>query len=155
MPIAFFTSLELDLIYADWSGSISLSVFRQSFQSYLADRHYKAGRPELINTANVKEFDVDFKKVWAALRLVNAQSPLQKTKTRTVVIAPQDVIFGTARMFQTLAENADGIKVEVCRTEAEALAALNLPYTSVEAMLDAETFLPPDPVSDPSELGPT
>ena len=48
-------------------------------------------------------------------------------------------------MYQSLAEIAGGITVEVYQTEREALDALELPHESIAHLLEVETFLPPTP----------
>jgi hypothetical protein len=54
-------------------------------------------------------------------------------------------------MYQTLAENANGIKVEIYRTPEAALRALNLDYGSVEELLENGGFLPFAPADAPSD----
>jgi len=44
---------------------------------------------------------------------------------------------------------ADGLKVDVFREEALALASLGLPYTSIAELVETETFLRP---SKPSSI---
>lgn len=141
MPIAFSTSLEIDLVCASWSGVIGLADFRENFLAYLSDAHYRPGRTELIDLSQVEDFDVDFKKVWAAMRMTNDQPSADRPQTRSVVIAPDDMVYGMARMYQTLAENAGSTRLEIFRTEADALAALGLPYQSVIDLRRSETFL--------------
>lgn len=142
MPIDFWTSVSLDLLYARWSGHIDLRLFRETYARYITDHNYKAGRTELINLSGISGIDADFKKIWSALRLVNQATPGTKIKTRSVVIAPTDLAFGFARMYQALAETEPGIRIEVCRTEAEALDALDLPFQTVAAMFERGGFLP-------------
>jgi phage gp37-like protein len=142
MPIEFWTSLERDLVVTKWWGEVSLAQFRQTFGRYLTDVNYHPGRTELIDFSGVTTVDVGFKAVWSALTMVNNQVPGRKVRTRTVLIAPGEVIYGLSRMYQTLAQNEDGIQVEVYRTQQAAFDALELSFETVDALLEAGGFLP-------------
>ncbi len=145
MPIEFSTCLERDLLYARWHGMINFEQFEQNFIRYLTDAHYRPGRPELIDHSGITEFDINHNLVRTILRQVNEQAPGAIVKTHTVIYSPNETIYGLGRMYQILAEMAEGIEVEVFREEKEALAALSLDYTSIDDLLAAETFLPPQP----------
>ncbi len=142
VPIRFSISLDLDLMYTAWCGRVSIEEFRAIFVRYVEDPNYRPGRTELIDFSDVEHIDANFSSIWSALNLVNAQVPGQVVRTRTVMVAPGDVVFGLARMFQTLAENADGIKVEVYRSATMALDALDLDFASVEELLERGGFFP-------------
>lgn len=142
MPIAFSTCLELDLVYERWSGTVRFDEFRASFGRYLQDVHYRPGRPELIDLSRLAETDLNFEKMRAMLALVNRQSPHNKVRTRTVIFAPYDVFYGLGRMYQQLAELAQGIEVEVYSHETDALWALGLEASSIAALLRSAAFLP-------------
>ncbi len=145
MPIEFSTSLELDLLFARWHGRVDFEQFEQNFVRYLGDAHYRPGRPELIDHSGITEMDINLNYVKSILRQVNEQAPGTLVKTRTVLYSPNETVYGIGRMYQTLADMADGIQVEVYQTEREALDALELPHSSIEQLLAAETFLPPTP----------
>jgi hypothetical protein len=119
MPIEFWTSVDRDLVVCKWWGPISLSDFRVTFAKYLSDANYRPGRPELIDFTGVTSADVGFKSIWSALTTVNNQVPGKKVRTRTILIAPGDLVYGLSRMYQTLSQNTDGIRVEVYRTQRE------------------------------------
>jgi hypothetical protein len=142
MPIEFWTSLERDLVLAKWFGAVTVRDFREAFSRYLMDANYRPGRTELSDFTNVTDFDADFPSIWAALNMVNNQVPGQKVRTRTLFVAPGDLMFGLTRIYQTLAENADGISVEIYRTERDALAVLGLPFATLDDLCQAGGFLP-------------
>ena len=152
MPIEFSTSLDLDLLYARWYDRVDLAQFKENFKRYLSDENYRPGRTELIDLSDLAHFDLDFRRIWGILSMVNAQLPGVKVTTRTVLIAPFDLMFGFSRMFQSLAENAGGVKVEVYRNEEDALTALDLPYATIDDMLENGGFRPHTP-RDASEGG--
>ncbi|MBF9044935.1 hypothetical protein HKCCE4037_16445 [Rhodobacterales bacterium HKCCE4037] len=145
MPIEYCTSLELDLLYARWFGRVDFEQFELNFARYLNDAHYRAGRPELIDHSGIVHFDINFSLVQSILRQVNAQVPEILVETHTVLYSPNETIFGIGRMYQSLAEIAGGIRVEIFQTEREALDALQLPHESIAHLLEAETFHPPTP----------
>lgn len=142
MPISFSTCLERDLLLANWSGLISLDAFKQNYFDYLADVNYRPGRPELIDQREFQDFEGDFQSVRAALSFVNASGQGLSTRTRTVVLATDEGIYGLGRMYQQLADLAQGIQVEVYTSEADALSALLLPYRTIKEMRAKEIFLP-------------
>ena len=142
MPIVFSTCLERDLLLAKWSGLISLDAFKQNYFDYLADVNYRPGRPELIDQREFQDFEGDFQAIRAALSFVNASGHGDAVRTRTVVLASDAGVYGLGRMYQQLADLAQGIQVEVFTDEAEALKALRLPYKTIEDMQAKEIFLP-------------
>lgn len=147
------TCLERDLVYARWWGQVDAKTRFDNFNDYLNDVHYRPGRPELIDLSRAELADWELGKIQSFLHHVNTQTPDGRVHTRTIIWAPTDDAFGTARMYQTLAEMADGITVELHRSEAHALGALGLPYTTIEALLTNEVFHPhekqPPPESRP------
>lgn len=141
MPIEFSTCLERDLLYARWYGDIDFDDFEQNFRNYLIDAHYRPGRPELIDLSQIMQFDINFNLVRSMLRQVNAQAPAQVVHTPTVIYSPRDTIYGIGRMYQSLAENAGGIRVEVFQTERDVLRSLGLEHRSIADLLATEVFL--------------
>jgi hypothetical protein len=151
VPIKFRISPDLDLVYTAWWGDVSIAEWRQVFSRYLKDPHYRPGRTELTDLSGVGRIDATFNSIWSALNMVNAQLPGEAARTQTLLVTPGEVAFGLARMYQTLAENANGIKVEIYRTPEAALRALNLDYGSVEELLENGGFLPFAPADAPSD----
>ncbi|MEL6954127.1 MAG: hypothetical protein AAFN09_16815 [Pseudomonadota bacterium] len=145
MPIQFATSLELDLLHARWWGRVSFDEFKATFAAYLDDENYKPGRRELIDVGGLEDFDIDFARARAMLRIVNSQSPAVQVKTQTVIWSPNEEIYGLGRMYQQIAELADGIEVQIFHHQKGALAALDLSYPSFGALLERYEFLPAKP----------
>lgn len=145
MPIEFFTGLECDLVYKRWYGVVDFDQFERNIARYVADAHYRPGRRELVDHSGITEFNISSKLVRSMLRRVNEQNPDFAVQTHTVIFSPNETMFGLGRMYQLLAELADGIRVEVFQDEAEAMAALELPHTTIADLLSAEIFLPQAP----------
>ena len=142
MPIKFWTSVDRDLVVTKWWGEVDLDEFRDTFGMYLTDANYRPGRTELNDFTGVTEFDADFSMIWSALNMVNNQVPGITVKTRTLLVAPADNMYGLTRIYQTLAENAEGITIEVYRAQADALEALGLEFETLDALLNAGGFAP-------------
>lgn len=142
MPITFSTCLERDLLLANWSGLVTLDEFKNNYFDYLADVNYRPGRPELIDQREFENFEGDFSAVRAALSFVNDSGGGEQVRTRTVVLATDEGVFGLGRMYQQLADFAQGIRVDIFTDEAEALKALLLPYRTIEELKAREVFLP-------------
>ena len=145
VPMNYLISNELDVVYARWSGNVALDQFRAMFEMYLNDENYVLGRPDLCDFSGLEALDADFNQIWSALNMVNAVEGKEKDKTHTVIYAPSEIAYGSARMYQSLAEYEGGVKVTVCRTEAETLAVLNLDFPSIDDLLDRGHFLLPNP----------
>lgn len=145
MPIQFSTSLEIDLLHARWWGRVSFDEFKETFARYLEDENYKPGRRELIDVGGLEDFDIDFARARAMLRIVNSQSATMQVKTQTVIWSPNEEMYGLGRMYQQLAELADGIEVQIFHHQKGALAALGLAQPSIGALLQKYEFLPAKP----------
>ncbi|THH36196.1 hypothetical protein E4Z66_14195 [Aliishimia ponticola] len=141
MPIEFFTSLDLDLVFARWWGVVDDSAVRVNFMNYLGDPNYRPGRPELIDLSQIKRFDIDFAATRGLIQTVNRQVPGEIVHTPTIVWAPSDGSYGMARMFQQLAEITDGIVVKIFRDERAALDAAGQSHESIADLLARGNFL--------------
>ena len=142
MPIEFWTSLELDLLLTRCWGAIRMDDFRQTLARLQTDAHYRPGRTELTDLSEACHIDASFGSLWSVLNAVNNQIPGQRVRTRTVLIAPDDVMFGVGRMYQTLAQNSGGIEVEIHRSEGDALKALGFEVSSIQALREIGDFRP-------------
>ena len=107
------------------------------------DLHYRPGRRELIDHSGLTNLDISFDMMRALLRTVNEQAPSIVVETHTVIYSPNDTVYGVGRMYQSLADLAEGIQVEIFQDEVQALAALELgQYSSIEAVLEQNEFQP-------------
>ncbi|QXT39639.1 hypothetical protein [Gymnodinialimonas ceratoperidinii] len=145
MPIKFSTCLERNFLFAQWSGVVTFEQILEVFDAYRNDVHYVPGRAEFVDLSEVDDLDVNFRLMQSLLREVNNQAPGVQVKTHTVIYAPNDVIFGLARMYETLAELAEGIEVYAFTDESEALAHAGLPYDTIAEMQASERFAPATP----------
>lgn len=145
MPISFATSLDLDLVYAKWTGFVDLPTFAENFGRYLSDRNYLPGRTEFVDLSELTDMDISFDIARGMLRRINTQLPGIVVETRIVVWAPDDTAYGVTRMFQQLAELSQGVQIEVYRSADEALSALDLGFDNIEGLIAAGAFVGPEP----------
>ena len=75
MPITFKTCPDLNLLYGKWWGHVNINDFRANFARFLADEHYKPGRPELIDLSEITNLDFGFDTVRQGLSEINRQVP--------------------------------------------------------------------------------
>ncbi|MEM9756367.1 MAG: hypothetical protein AAF914_10255 [Pseudomonadota bacterium] len=140
MPIEFATCLEQDLLYARWTGVVTLEEFFENFELYRDDVHYRPGRSELLDATELKDFAVTSNQMRAAVEAINTLGKAAEFRTKSVVLCADDSIFAIGRMYQQLADLAGGVEVSLHTDEASALAALGLRYRSLPDMFAAETF---------------
>lgn len=134
MPIRYAISEAHDLLFAEWTGRVSYAEWEANYARYLADPDYVPGRREFLDCSGLEDFEVNFALVRGILREVNRRVPDPGQSHETVALVPGGVVFGIARMFQSLAENAQGVQTRLCRDESEALALLNLPHANLAAL---------------------
>lgn len=135
MPITYRIFPEADIVYADWSGILSVADVTRNFRAYVRDPHYRAGRAELIDLTRLETVRFHFRDVSAFLTEVNAQPFPQTGGTHTVVLAPGKVAWGLSRMYGTMASLRKGIRMESHRNEEAVLKALGRPEQTVSSFL--------------------
>lgn len=134
MAIHYAIIQELELVYQNWSGHVSLSEIARAIETYTADQHRLSHRRQLIDFEGAKTFDISQEDMRAILKMETSgdiQPPFQ-----SVVIAPSDLAFGLSRQYQSLASASDIGNVQVFRNEKQALSALGRPESTVKEMLD-------------------
>lgn len=149
LPIEYKISIDLDLVLLRWRGDVDINEYRDVFASYLLDQNYRLGRPQLYDFSGLTNLEADFNSIWSILTMVNRQTIGNSLVFQEVIFAPNDTIFGMARMYQSLAENADGVQVHVHRHEVGALAHFRLPHAPFADLHDDASFLAPAPVPVP------
>jgi hypothetical protein len=134
LPIDYKISTRLDVAVFRWTGVVTLDHYREALTAYVADRDYRPGRNELVDTSELEDFATNFNGMMAALRTANTHYNSHVTPARTVIWSPRDYIFGLSRMMQQIADVNPGISVEVFHDEKRALAKLDLPHESIAAL---------------------
>lgn len=148
MPIEYEISIHRNVTIARWSGDVEIEEYRTLFGQYVRDQNYVAGRPKICDFSAMTSLDADFAQIWSVLTMANGHEVATAPATQCVIYAPDDTQFGLGRIYQSLAENAGGLQVTVCRTELEVLAHLELPDNSLAELHRHGAFLPPCPRDD-------
>jgi hypothetical protein len=112
-------------------GAITDDIFKASYAAtprHVEGRHVRAAVTDL---SDVKSYDVSA----AAMREVSRLPPLFPDPTPRWVVAPQDHIFGMARMFQMLSPTGRDM-LHVVRSVREAYDALGVTSPHFEQLPD-------------------
>lgn len=110
------------------------------FGAYLEDENYLPGRAQLCDFSKFKDMSANIQQIWSILSMVNKSDEHGFSEAKCIIYAPNDIAFGFARMYQSLAENQGGLNVTICDNEGEALQALNLKYRSINDLLKYGQF---------------
>lgn len=145
MPIEYSVSPELNLMHARWWGDVEVGEYRDVFAAYLQDKNFLKEERELCDFSGITNLDANFTRIWSILTMVNSAVEVGPFNLQQVIFAPHDTVFGQARMYQSLAENAGGVQVWIFREEAEVLAHLKLPGETIGGLEAHGAFLSPSP----------
>ncbi len=117
-----------ELVFLRFAGQQTVRKALTGLQEMQALPGYRPGMPELADLSAITENDLDFH---AMRRLAHESCTVGVTperRKRIALYAPQDSVYGMARMFSTLVELASGnAEAAAFRTEQEALSWLNRP----------------------------
>lgn len=138
MPIEYWILLDANITYARWYGYIDTAEMRRNFEAYLKDRHYRAGRPELVDLRDVTLSDVDIGGVSMLLNKANSQNFSDDPGTLTSILVTDESGFGHSRQYQSLADLRGGIRVHISDSEEAALAVLGRSETDLQGFLNAQ-----------------
>lgn len=121
-----------------------MAEFRESYARFMQDSDYAYGLRQLCDFADFEDMDVGMPEIWSALGMVNGPERAKlresgpdapdRERTQCVIYAPGDTAYGIGRMYQSLAEYEGAIEVHICRSEAEALEQLKVPFASLSEM---------------------
>jgi hypothetical protein len=101
MPASYQIDTDRRIILSSASGKLTDQDLREHQRAVLADPDFEPTLNQLWDLQQVEQLDIST----AAIRdLANSRSYAAETKR--AVVAPRDVLYGTARMFQTLHEEA-------------------------------------------------
>ena len=112
-------------------GSISDDIFKASYAATPRQLEGRRIRAALMDLSGVDAYNVSS----AAMREVSRLPPLFPDPTPRWVVAPQDHIFGMARMFQMLSP-AGRDMLHVVRSMHEALQAIGVHMAHFERLPD-------------------
>jgi hypothetical protein len=121
MPTSYRIDERLGMIFSSASGVVTDDDLRGHQRAVLADPGFDPRFSQIWDFQGVEDVEVSNE----ALRAL-AESKSYSAESKRAVVAPRDVVYGMARMFQMLHEEAPEA-FRVFRTPAEARAWLGLP----------------------------
>lgn len=140
--MAFSVSVHKDigLIFTQYSGCVDLIQLQQALSAALEHSDYRPGMVELTDVSSVTETDLDFAKMLVHKSRMAAYYGAQKETINHYIVASEDLGFGMARMYQSLAEDTvPNMNLHLFRTEQEALLAMGREETSIAELLGQST----------------
>ena len=122
MPVYPTIIPDLDLAVVRYQGTISLADIQRAFGEYISHTLYRPGRTEIGDLSGVTRVDIDFGAMTILRNQLIEHHMSLGVRTDCHLIAPNDLAFGMARMFQTLSDATEGnLSVRVHRSPDELL----------------------------------
>jgi len=126
MSVEYTYDEEHNIIYTRFFGLVIDKDLKDQAETVAADPRIKPGARELVDLADVEEVQGSSNSLETNIRIDRAHSE-KLAGMRTAIVAVTDLMFGFARMYQTLAElQGSPLTVEVFRTAGEAREWLGL-----------------------------
>jgi hypothetical protein len=116
MPYFYKIDKERRIVLSTASGNFSLADFRAHQERLSSDPDHDPAYSQIADFTHVVSFDVSA----AEIRRM-AEHSVFLPSARRAVIAPDDLIYGSSRMYQTFRENLGATGIGVFRTLEEAL----------------------------------
>lgn len=128
------------LVYIKFVGEQTAGRAINELQRMRGLPDYRPGLPELADLSRVTKDNLNFHGMRRLAREANLDAQNNGQEKRIAVYAPNDVIYGMARMFSTLCDLEPGMAVgEAFLTEHEALAWLGRTEPTFDALPGMET----------------
>jgi len=120
MSVEFTYDEEHNILYTRFFGVVINDDMRDQAKAVAADPRIKTGVRELVDLAGVEEIQGSSSSLEDNIRIDRAHSE-KLAGMRTAIVASTDLMFGFARMYQTLAElQGSPLTVEVFRNVGDA-----------------------------------
>ena len=138
MLLSFDLFPERMLLLARFSGTYSTADGNELVEKFLNAPPDTASYRHFYDLTGVETFDADFGMISSMVSSkTNRFSDIPKG-TACAILAPGDIAFGMARMYQSISEDVLPFEMTIFRTEAKALAALGQSETTIAALMQAE-----------------
>lgn len=134
MPLRHWILRDQSLALIEYHGVLTASEVIADFAAYRRNALFRPGLPELADLSRLTDVDLDYSQMRRLVSHVNRTYSASKTRTLISFFAPEDVPFGMARMFEMVADGQSGVRAQVHRSEADALAYLGRRETSLAAI---------------------
>lgn len=121
------------LVFLSFHGAQTAKAAENELQRLFALPDYRPDLPELADLSGITSDDLDFNAMRRLARVANENTLENGNKKLIALYAPQDYVFGMARMFSTLCEMEPGhAQGSAFTTQAEALEWLGRSETRFE-----------------------
>ena len=136
MPVSTIVLSNLGLIYFHVRGVVDHLQILAAHQETEHHPDFRPGMTELANMTDVSDINIKFPSMIGLRDRLSTRYSANETITQVHTLAPTDLTFGMARMYQTLAEIGNAkIRFHVHRSETETLAAMKRPESSISELL--------------------
>ncbi|WGW02451.1 hypothetical protein [Tropicibacter oceani] len=116
------------LVFLRFTGVQDLQMAMEELKAMRALPAYRPGLPELADLSAVTRTGLDFNAMRTLVHDVTSLGVDPQREKRIAIFAPQDTLYGMARMFSTLTELEPGnVRGAAFRTQGECLEWLGRP----------------------------
>jgi hypothetical protein len=123
--------LEHRILYGKWQGPVDDAGFERTYsylQSFVSTLRAQAA---ILDCGNIGNFDVSS----PAIRYLASKPPILPDPIPRFIVAPDDLIYGLMRMFQTLGEDSRRL-LRIVRSITEACDQLGVQHPKFERILE-------------------
>ena len=126
MSVEYTYDEENNVLYTCFFGVVTDNDLKDQAEAVVADPRIRPGTRELVDLSGVEDIQGEASGLEQNIQIDTANKE-KLAGTRTAIVATTDLLYGFARMYQTLAELRDSpLTVEVFRTFEEAREWLGL-----------------------------
>lgn len=136
MPVQTCLLPEQSLIYVHYSGVITRSEMRASLSYLYNSADFRPGMSEIDDLRAMTDFDFNFDSMMAYTDDVTRNNLGSEDATKVAVLEGDDLAFGMARMFQSLAEASGAqVDVQIFSDAQDALTFLDMPEFDLDQLI--------------------
>ena len=132
MPASYSLHDDHGLVVTRFRGVIDNGVFIPLYRDLLSDPGYRLGMNELADLRDVSRLDLTSAGLEEVRLLTERAYAGSDASFRSAIVAPSDLSFGIARMYEIFSSEGPE-KVTVVRTLEEGLAVLGLDHLPPDA----------------------
>lgn len=113
-----------DTVLMRYCGNLSFARLLDIHEQYVADPLYATCNTQVIDLSELTTIDADFRQVMSFVHRVIGKYERDDRVVRGIMYAPDDVQFGMARMYGSLAGATQRLQIEIFRERQEVARAL-------------------------------
>ncbi len=136
MGVTFRILEDYGLVYVRYGRVAKVPDARGAFEAYLKDKRFQSGHKHFVDLSHIEEIDYDMPDFFK-LQLSKVEGYLlDEAQTIIVYYAPHDTAFELARLCARSWEMVPSVVTMIIQDEAEALAMVGVPQTSIAMLLE-------------------